>query len=213
MLEPLKKRNDLAGPKVVEALKKRHFEAYYVSNGDEVAAKVLELIPAGASVSWGGTMTVDTLGIKKLLADKGYQIIDRATAKSPEEGEELMHKALNCGTFLMSSNAITEDGELYNIDGKGNRVAALIYGPKNVLIIAGMNKVVKDMDAAYSRVRNYAAPVNNQRFPNSKAPCSLTGECANCLSPDSICWQFVETRMCKPEGRIKVILVGEDLGI
>ena len=113
----------------------------------------------------------------------------------------------------MSSNAITETGELYNIDGKGNRVAALIYGPKNVLIIAGMNKVVKDMEAAYSRVRNYAAPVNNQRFPNSKAPCSITGECANCLSPDSICCQFVETRMCKPAGRIKVILVGEDLGI
>ena len=213
MLEPLKKRNDLIGPKVVEALKKRHFEAYYISDSKDVAAKVLELIPSDHSVSWGGTMTVDALGIKKLLADKGYTIIDRATAKSPEEGEEIMHKALSCGTFLMSSNAITESGELYNIDGKGNRVAALIYGPKNVLIIAGMNKVVKDMDAAYSRVRNYAAPVNNQRFPNSKAPCSITGECANCLSPDSICCQFVETRMCKPAGRIKIILVGEDLGI
>ncbi len=213
MLEPLKKRNDLSGPKVVEALKKRHFEAYYISDSKDVAAKVLELIPADHSVSWGGTMTVDALGIKKMLADKGYKIIDRATAKSPEESEELMHQALNCGTFLMSSNAITETGELFNIDGKGNRVAALCYGPKNILIIAGMNKIVKDMDAAYSRVRNYAAPVNNQRFPDSKAPCSLTGECANCLSPDSICCQFVETRMCRPEGRIKIILVGEDLGI
>ena len=213
MLEPLKKRNDLIGPKVVEALKKRYFEAYYVSDSKDVAAKVLELIPSDHTVSWGGATTVDQLGIKKVLSDKGYTVIDRDTAKNPEEREELMHKALSCGTFLMSSNAITETGELYNIDGKGNRVAALIYGPKNVLIIAGMNKVVKDMDAAYSRVRNYAAPVNNQRFPNSKAPCSLTGECANCLSPDSICCQFVETRMCKPEGRIKVILVGEDLGI
>ena len=213
MLEPTKIRYDKTGPKVVEALQKRHFEAYYISDSKDVAAKVLELIPSDHSVSWGGTMTVDALRIKKLLADKGYTIIDRATAKNPEEGEELMHKALCCGTFLMSSNAITETGELYNIDGKGNRVAALIYGPKNVLIIAGMNKVVKDMEAAYSRVRNYAAPVNNQRFPNSKAPCSITGECANCLSPDSICCQFVETRMCKPAGRIKVILVGEDLGI
>ena len=213
MLEPTKIRYDKTGPKVVEALQKRHFEAYYISDSKDVAAKVLELIPSDHSVSWGGTMTVDALGIKKLLADKGYTIIDRATAKSPEEGEELMHKALNCDTFLMSSNAITETGELYNIDGKGNRVAALIYGPKNVLIIAGMNKVVKDMEAAYSRVRNYAAPVNNQRFPNSKAPCSITGECANCLSPDSICCQFVETRLCKPAGRIKIILVGEDLGI
>ena len=95
MLEPLKKRNDLAGPKVVEALKKRHFEAYYISDSKDVAAKVLELIPADHSVSWGGTMTVDALGIKKILADKGYKIIDRATAKSPEESEELMHQALN----------------------------------------------------------------------------------------------------------------------
>ena len=213
MLEPIKIRYDKTGPKVVEALQKRHFEAYYISDSKDVAAKVLELIPSDHSVSWGGTMTVDALGIKKLLADKGYEIIDRATAKSPEEADELIHKALSCGTFLMSSNAITETGELYNIDGKGNRVAALIYGPKNVLIIAGMNKVVKDMEAAYSRVRNYAAPVNNQRFPNSKAPCSITGECANCLSLDSICCQFVETRMCKPAGRIKIILVGEDLGI
>ena len=91
MLEPLKKRNDLAGPKVVEALTKRHFEAYYVSDSKDVAAKVMELIPAGASVSWGGTTTVDQLGIKKLLADKGYKLIDRDTAKSPEEREEIMH--------------------------------------------------------------------------------------------------------------------------
>ena len=212
MLEPLKKRNNLAGPKVVEALKKRRFEAYYVSNGDEVAAKVLELIPAGASVSWGGATTVDQLGIKKLLVDKGYKMIDRDTAKSPEEREEIMHQALNADFFLMSSNAITEDGELFNIDGKGNRVAALCYGPKNILVIAGMNKIVPDMDAAYSKVRSYTAPVNAMRFCDA-TPCAKTGECGDCLSLQSICAQFVETRMCKPEGRIKVILVGEDLGI
>ena len=212
MLEPLKKRNNLIGPKVVEALKKRHFEAYYVENASDVAAKVLELIPAEYSVSWGGTLTVDSLGIKKILADKGYKIIDRETAKTPEEREELMHKALNCGTFLMSSNAITEDGELFNIDGKGNRVAALCYGPQNILVIAGTNKIVADMDSAYSKVRNYTAPVNAMRFCDA-TPCSKTGECGDCLSPQSICAQFVETRICKPEGRIKVILVGEDLGI
>ena len=212
MLEPLKKRNDLVGPKVVEALKKRHFEAYYVSNSDEVAAKVLELIPAGASVSWGGTTTVDQLGIKKVLADKGYTLIDRDTAKSPEEREEIMHKALMSDFFLMSSNAITEDGELFNIDGKGNRVAALCYGPKNILIIAGMNKIVPDMEAAYDKVRNYTSPVNAMRFCDA-TPCAKTGLCGDCLSPQSICAQFVETRICKPDGRIKVILVGEDLGI
>lgn len=212
MLEPLKKRNDLAGPKVVEALTKRHFEAYYVSDSKDVAAKVMELIPAGASVSWGGTTTVDQLGIKKLLADKGYTLIDRDTAKSPEEREEIMHQALMSDFFLMSSNAITEDGELFNIDGKGNRVAALCYGPKNILIIAGMNKIVPDMDAAYDKVRNYTSPVNAMRFCDA-TPCAKTGLCGDCLSPQSICAQFVETRICKPEGRIKVILVGEDLGI
>lgn len=212
MLEPLKKRNDLIGPKVVEALKKRHFEAYYISDSKNVASKVLELIPAEHSVSWGGATTVDQLGIKKVLADKGYTIIDRDTAKTPEEREELMHKALMCDTFLMSSNAITEDGELFNIDGKGNRVAALCYGPKNILIIAGTNKIVPDMEAAYDKVRSYTAPVNAMRFCDA-TPCAKTGECGDCLSMQSICAQFVETRICKPEGRIKIILVGEDLGI
>ncbi|MBQ4370738.1 MAG: lactate utilization protein, partial [Oscillospiraceae bacterium] len=139
---------------------------------------MLELIPAEHSVSWGGATTVDQLGIKKVLADKGYTLIDRDTAKSPEEREEIMHKALMSDFFLMSSNAITEDGELFNIDGKGNRVAALCYGPKNILVIAGMNKVVPDMDAAYSKVRSYTAPVNAMRFCDA-TPCAKTGECGD----------------------------------
>ena len=212
MLEPLKKRNDLIGPKVVEALKKRHFEAYYISDSKDVAAKVLELIPEGSKVSWGGTTTVDQLGIKKILADKGYSLIDRDTAKNPEEREQIMHEALMSDFFLMSSNAITEDGELFNIDGKGNRMAALCYGPKYILVIAGMNKIVSDMEAAYDKVRNYTSPVNAMRFCDA-TPCAKTGLCGDCLSPQSICAQFVETRICKPEGRIKVILVGEDLVI
>lgn len=122
-----------------------------------------------------------------------------------------MRKALLCDTFLMSSNAITEDGELYNIDGHANRVAALCFGPKYVVIVAGMNKIVKDMDAAYSKVRNYTAPVNAQRF-NLDTPCCKTGSCFNCNSIQSICAQMVETRFCRPQGRIKVILVGEELG-
>ena len=212
MLEPLKKRNDLAGPKVVEALKKRHFEAYYISDSKDVSDKVLELIPEGSKVSWGGTTTVDQLGIKKILADKGYTLIDRDTAKSPEEREKIMHEALMSDFFLMSSNAITEDGELFNIDGKGNRMAALCYGPKYIIVIAGMNKIVSDMEAAYYKVRNYTSPVNAMRFCDA-TPCAKNGLCGDCLSPQSICAQFVETRICKPEGRIKVILVGEDLGI
>lgn len=212
MLEPVKKLFDIKGPKVADALNKRHFEAYYLSDKEDAVRKILELIPKNHSVAWGGTMTMDQLGLKDKLINAGYSLIDRDAAKSPEEREELMHKALCCGSFIMSSNAITEDGQLFNIDGKGNRLAALLYGPENVIIIAGMNKVVQDMDAAYKRVRGYAAPANAQRF-DIDTPCKKIGECADCLSGSTICAQFVQTRICKPAGRIKVVLIGEELGI
>ena len=211
-MEPLKLFYQKSGMKVCENLKKRFFDAYYVDTKEEALKKSLELISKQDSVSWGGTITMEQIGLKQALIDNNYNIIDRDTAKSPEEREEIMHQALMSDFFLMSSNAITEEGELFNIDGKGNRVAALCYGPKNILIIAGMNKIVPDMDAAYDKVRNYTSPVNAMRFCDA-TPCAKTGLCGDCLSPQSICAQFVETRICKPEGRIKVILVGEDLGI
>ena len=145
MLEPVKKLFDIKGPKVADALNKRHFEAYYVSTKEDAVKKILEIIPSNHSVAWGGTMTMDQLGLKDKLSAAGYTLIDRDKGATPEEREKIMHEALNCGSFIMSSNAITEDGQLFNIDGKGNRVAALIYGPQNVIIIAGMNKVVQDM--------------------------------------------------------------------
>ena len=212
MLEPVKKLFDIKGPKVADALNKRHFEAYYVSTKEDAVKKILEIIPSNHSVAWGGTMTMDQLGLKDKLSAAGYTLIDRDKGATPEEREKIMHEALNCGAFIMSSNAITEDGQLFNIDGKGNRVAALIYGPQNVIIIAGMNKVVQDMDAAYDRVRGYAAPANAQRF-DIDTPCKKIGECADCLSSSTICAQFVTTRICKPAGRIKVVLIGEELGI
>ena len=212
MLEPVKKLFDIKGPKVADALNKRHFEAYYVSTKEDAVKKILEIIPSNHSVTWGGTMTMDQLGLKDKLSAAGYTLIDRDKGATPEEREKIMHEALNCGSFIMSSNAITEDGQLFNIDGKGNRVAALIYGPQNVIIIAGMNKVVQNMDAAYDRVRGYAAPANAQRF-DIDTPCKKIGECADCLSSSTICAQFVTTRICKPAGRIKVVLIGEELGI
>lgn len=202
----------LAGAKVVEALKRRHFEAYYCTTGAEAVQKVISLIPQTDVVSWGGSMTVASLGIQKKLADLQYQVIDRDTAKTPEEKYEISRKALLCDTFLMSANAITEDGQLFNIDGNGNRLGALVYGPKSVIVVAGMNKVVKTMDDAVSRVRNIAAPANHQRIPG-ETPCTLTGLCADCVSPDCICAQMVTTRLSRPAGRIKVILVGEELGL
>ena len=205
----LKKRNDKAGPLVAEALNKRGFDAYYVSTAEEAKTKALELIPEGAVVSWGGSVTVDQTGLKEEVLNK-FSVINRDAAKSPEERMELMRQALTCDTFLMSANAITEDGQLVNIDGNGNRVAALCFGPKEVIVVAGMNKVVGSLEDAWDRARNYAAPVNAQRF-ELPTPCGKTGLCADCKNSSTICTHFVVTRMGK-NGRIKVILVGEELG-
>lgn len=182
-----KKRYDKAGPQVVKALEKRHFEAYYVSTAAEAVEKVVELIPKEHTVSWGGTATVDALGIKQRLAQEGIALIDRDTAQTPQERQEMLKKALTCGTFLMSSNAISADGQLVNIDGTGNRVAALCFGPDQVIVVAGMNKVAGDLEGAMRRGREVAAPVNAQRFAGLKTPCSVTGLCADCTGPDSIC--------------------------
>ncbi|MDD7409086.1 MAG: lactate utilization protein [Anaerovoracaceae bacterium] len=209
--EPVQKRYDLLGPRVVKALESRHFEAYYVSTGSEAADLVEKLIPAGNTVGWGGSTTMNELGILDRVK-KSHECIDRSLAKDPEEKKAIMKQALTADTFLMSSNAVSEDGILVNIDGVGNRVAALAYGPDQVIVVAGMNKVAKSLDDAVSRARNIAAPINMQRFGLESTPCSVTGACGNCKSTDSVCSQFVITRLCRPVGRIKVILVGEELG-
>ena len=213
MLQPVKTCYDKAGPRVAEALRRNHFDAYYFSTREEAIEKIMALIPAEDTVSWGGTATVDELGIKELLRQRGQKLLDRDTAKDADERMAIMRAGLTADTFLMSSNAITEGGELYNIDGNGNRVAALCFGPKSVIVVAGMNKVVADMDAAVSRVRHFAAPANVQRFAGNPTPCFVNGQCADCHSEACICAYLVATRVSRPAGKIKVVLIGEDLGI
>lgn len=212
MLAPMKTQYDKSGPTLVKTMKKRQFDAYYCSTAEEAVEKVLELIPAGDVVSWGGVATVDQLGIKDRLRQRNQPLIDRDTAKTPDERMDMLRQALTCDTFLMSSNAISEDGQLVNIDGMGNRVAAMCYGPRQVVVIAGMNKVLGTLDDAIARARNIAAPANAQRF-GIKTPCGLTGQCGDCTSPDCICSYVVVTRNSMVHERIKVILVGEDLGL
>ncbi len=207
-----KKMYDKSGPIVANNLKKHYFDAYYVSSADEAAQKVLELIPKTDVVSWGGSMTIDELGIKEKLLNRGNPLIDRDTAKNPEERMGMLKQALTCDTFLMSSNAVSVDGQLVNIDGTGNRLAAMVFGPDSVVVVAGMNKVVPTADDAMKRARSVAAPMNGQRF-EIDTPCNHTGQCADCTSPQSICTYLLTTRISKPAGRIKVILVGEDLGM
>jgi len=208
----IEQRYSKLGPKVVKALKSRSFEAWYFDDEAKAAEKIVSLIPKDHLVSWGGSMTVSGLGIQERLAKEGYNLLDRDKAASPEERAEIMRRALLCDTYLVGTNAISEDGQLVNIDGNGNRVAAMIYGPKQVIVAAGMNKVAKNLQDAVIRARNIAAPTNAQRFSSLKTPCNETGSCADCLSPDTVCSFFVTTRYCKPAGRIKVILIGKDLG-
>ena len=208
----IKTRYDKLGPQVVEALKSRRFDAYYFAQSGEAVEKIFELIPADDVISWGGSFTLTTLKVQEAARQRGYAVIDRDEAKSPEERAELMRRALTCGTFLSSVNALSEDGELVNIDGVGNRVAATLFGPRQVIIVAGMNKVAHTLQDAYNRARTIAAPVNTQRFTQAQTPCMVKGGCRNCKSPDSVCSYIVTMRLCKPAGRIKVILIGEDLG-
>jgi L-lactate utilization protein LutB len=210
---PITLRNQKLGAKVVQALKNRFFDAWYFNNVDEALDKIVSLIPGDHSVSWGGSFTLDELGIKERLANKGYTLLDRDKAANTEERFEIMRQALTCGTFLTGTNAISEDGQLVNVDGFGNRVAAMCFGPRQVIVIAGMNKIVKSLDDAVIRARTIAGPRNAQRFPNGKTPCNETGCCANCNSPDSICSYIVTTRLSKPAGRIKVILIEKDFGL
>ncbi len=204
-------RNKKCADTIGEKFKARHFDFYYAENKEQAKEIALSLIPKDHLVSWGGSVSIAEIGLKDALNEQGYNILDR-DAYPPEQKQEIARKALTCDTYLMSANAITEDGMLVNIDGNGNRVAALIFGPKQVIVIAGMNKLTKDLDSAIKRARSTAAPINCHRFPNLQTPCNKIGTCADCLSPDSICAQMVITRLCKPQGRIKVIFVSENLG-
>jgi len=210
---PREIRYDKLGQKVVKSLKARNFEAWYVETPEEALEKALSLIPKTDTVSWGGSMTAESAGLIEAVRTGGWTVIDRDTGATPEERIGLMRKALLADTFITGTNALSEDGELVNIDGTGNRVGGMIFGPKQVIVLTGMNKVVKSLEDAYRRARNIAAPANTQRFPNKKTPCMETGACGDCRSPDCICTYIVTTRRSNPPGRIKVILIGRDLGL
>lgn len=211
MNEATRKFYEKRGALMVKNLKSHHFDAYYCANKEEALAKALELIPEGVTVGWGGAQSAEDIGLLEAIRKGPYQAIDRDTAKSPAERVALMKKALLSDVFIVGANALSLDGQMVNIDGNGNRVAAIVYGPDSVIVIAGMNKVVATLEDAIQRTRTIAAPMNKQRF-NLETPCEVTGACADCKSENCICNQLLITRNSKPAGRIKVILVGEELG-
>lgn len=195
------------GKLLIKNLQSRHFEAYYCHTRQEALETALSLIPEGSSVGWGGAISAQQIGLMDALKAGNYRTIDRDTV---EDRDAAMHACLNADVFLTGANALSLDGQMVNIDGTGNRVAAIAYGPKSVIVIAGMNKVAPTLQDAISRARNVAAPLNQQRFLLD-APCSHTASCSDCKSIGCICNQILITRHCR-EGRIKFVLVGEELG-
>ena len=204
-------RNEVLANRVVKNLESRNMEAYFVKTKEEALKKALELIPEGSSISWGGTASAKEIGLLDAVHEGNYEVYDREEAQTPELKNEIAHKALDCDFFIGSTNALAENGVMVNIDGNANRVAAFAFGPKNVLLIVGKNKVVKSEEDAMSRARNEAAPINAQRF-GLDTPCSKNGMCYDCKSPDCICCQILITRYSRMAKRIKVILVDENLG-
>lgn len=208
---PLEMRNELLGKKLVSELEKRNFEAHYCKTAEEAKDLALSMMPEESSVSWGGSVTIREMGLTTALHEKNYKVLDRDVTTDMAERAEIQRQALMVDYYVTSTNAISEDGVLVNVDGVGNRVAAICHGPKNVIIITGMNKVARTADDAVTRARTYAAPVNSMRFMG-KTPCAADGVCHDCKSPECICNQILMTRNCRPAGRIKVILVGEEMG-
>lgn len=212
MTNPMEAYYEKRGQILVRNLQNRHFEAFYCENKEKALEKALELIPEGARVGWGGAMSAQQIGLTDSILKGSYTALDRGACASREEQERITKEWFGCDYFLTGANAISLDGQMVNIDGTGNRVAAICYGPREVIVIAGMNKVVDTLEEAVARARKVAAPANQQRFLRD-TPCTVTGTCGDCKKADCICNQIVVTRHCRPVGRIKFILVGEALGL
>ena len=210
-MKPQEQRNALLAERLIKNLNRRHMEAFYCPTGEEAVKKVLELIDDGSSVTWGGSMTVRDLRIPDALRNRGtLEVLDRDLVETAEEKLNMYLRAFSTDVYLTSANAISEDGVIVNIDGNGNRVAAITWGPKKVIFIIGLNKVAQTVEAALARARSTASPINTQRF-DINTPCKKDGVCHNCNSPESIC-SYVHFLRNSPKSRHKVVLVGEDLG-
>jgi len=199
---------------VIKNLKKRGIESIFCESSTQAVEEICRLIPAKSLVGLGGSETIMETGLIDALRRMDIRLLDRyKEGISKEAVDEMRHQGLSADVFICSSNAITSDGKLVNVDGTGNRVAAMIYGPKKVIVIAGMNKVAPDLAAAIARVKNTSAPANSLRV-NVETPCAKTGFCQDphCHPPYRICCQLVVTEASTTPGRVTVVLVNEPLG-
>ena len=208
----LESARELQAKSLISAIEKRNMTAYYCENKEACLQKVLEILPEGCTIAWGGSESIKEAGIPDAVKESGkYTVYDRAKYLSPRQVKEFNKLAFSSDYYFMSSNAITLDGMLMNIDGNGNRVANLIFGPEHVIVVVGMNKVVPTIEDAYDRIRNIASPPNTIRL-RKNTPCSKLGNCGDCYSDDCICNQIVITRRSREKERIIVLLVNDNLG-
>ncbi|WP_253945851.1 lactate utilization protein [Xylanibacter rodentium] len=211
VMTPIEQRNELLAQRMIKSLNRRNMDAFYCPTSAGAIAKVMELMPQGSTVSWGGSMTLRDMGLTRALHDDGrYILLDRDRAVDRAEAVEIYLQAFRADYYLSSANAITEDGVIVNIDGNGNRVAAITFGPSHVIFVIGLNKVTQTVDAALARARSTAGPINTARFDIS-TPCKADGVCHNCNSPECIC-NHIHFLRNSPRRRHTVVLVGEPLG-
>ena len=210
-MTPTEIRNERLAAKLIKNLERRHFEAHYCHTAEDIISKVKSIIPEGSSITWGGSMSIRDIGLTQALKDGNYVVYDRDDVTTNEEKLAVYRKAFEVDYYLASTNAISEDGVLVNIDGNGNRVAAITWGPKHVIFVVGLNKVAQDVGAALQRARSTASPINAARF-DIDTPCQKDGMCHNCNSPQSICNYIHFLRNSHPEKRHIVILTDLNLG-
>lgn len=211
-MTPIEKRNQLLAEKMIKNLRRRNMEAFYCPTAQDAVAQVQALIADGSSVTWGGSMTIRDMGLPQALRERGtLEVLDRDLVEDAQEKQQMYLKAFSADVYLSSANAISEDGVIVNIDGNGNRVAAITWGPRMVIFVIGLNKVAATVQDAISRARSTASPINAQRF-DINTPCHNDGVCHNCNSPESICSYIHLLRNSRNGNRHKVVLVGENLG-
>ncbi|MPM35605.1 hypothetical protein SDC9_82198 [bioreactor metagenome] len=198
--------------RIINNLRKRNMEGFFVSDNSELISLLEKLIAENSVIGVGDSMTLFETGVIDFIRKGSYIFLDKyKRGITSEEKKQIYIQNFSADTFLCSTNAITESGELYNIDGNGSRVAPMLYGPKQVILVAGINKIVKDIEEAEKRVRNYSAPIDAKRL-DKDTPCVNLGYCIDCKSPNRICNDFLVIRGQFIKNRIKVIIVGKQLG-
>jgi hypothetical protein len=204
---------EMQAQRTIQALKKNNFDAQYFPKAVDALEALWKMIPEGATVGVGGSHTLNQIGFHEAIQKRPVKFLNPfAKGLSPEEGAKIRRAIFSADFFVCSSNAVTEDGKLYNIDATGNRVAPMIFGPKKVVLFCGMNKIVRDIAEAHKKVKEWVAPMNVKRL-GYKPPCGQTGFCSDCASPERICNAYV-TLAKKPRlTDFSVFLIGEDLGL